>query len=224
MVVGAEALIRWQRDDKLLLPAEFIPVAELTGLIIPISEWCLRTVISQIKDWQSRQIIAVPISVNLSATQFKQPGLSTLVFELLDEYEVDPSLLVVEITENVAIANEKTVLKELTNLSSKGILIAMDDFGTGYSSLSHLKSFPVDFVKIDKSFTWSIGSNRDDTLIVTAIIQLCEHLQLTPIAEGVETIEQLEFLKQEGCNFIQGFYFNPALPCVEYETLLAKSA
>jgi len=222
MVVGAEALIRWQRNDQFLLPAEFIPIAEQTGLIIPISELCLRTVISQIKEVQSRQIIAVPISVNLSATQFKKVGLSALVFELLDEYEVDPALLVVEITENVAIANEKIVLKELTSLSSKGILIAMDDFGTGYSSLSHLKSFPVDFVKIDKSFTWSIGSNRDETLIVTAIIQLCEHLQLTPIAEGVETIEQLEFLKQAGCYYIQGFYFHPALPFFEYESLLEK--
>jgi len=222
IVVGAEALIRWQRDKKLLLPAEFIPFAEKIGLIAPISEWCLQTVISQIKEVQSRQTIAVPISVNLSATQFKKVGLSALVFKLLDEYEVDPALLVVEITENVAIANEKIVLKELTSLSSKGILIAMDDFGTGYSSLSHLKSFPVNFVKIDKSFTWSIGSNRDETLIVTAIIQLCEHLQLTPIAEGVETIEQLEFLKQAGCYYIQGFYFHPALPFVEYESLLEK--
>ena len=223
-MVAAEALIRWQREDQIILPAEILPIAEQSGLIVPINNWCLRTVVSQIKQWQSQAINTLPISVNLSATLFKQPGLSKLFFNILEEFNVEPSLLIVEITENVAIATENTVtvLDELTHLSKGGIKIAMDDFGTGYSSLGHLKNFPVDYVKIDKSFTWSIDSDRDDTLIVTAILQLCEHLQLTPIAEGVETQQQLDFLKEEGCTLIQGFYFEPALTCNEFEVLLKK--
>ena len=212
-MIGMEALIRWQHPELgLLSPKQFISIAEETGLIIPIGEWVLRKVCLQLKEWQSRGLPLFRVSVNLSACQFKQRNLVGIISEIIEETGVDPSYIELEITEGVLVDDEEKAIDILHKLKKLGMQISIDDFGTGYSSLSYLKRFPINTLKIDKSFIRDISTNADDAAIAEAIIALGHSLRLKVIAEGVETLEQLEFLSPRGCDEVQGFYFSEPLP------------
>lgn len=211
-VVGMEALIRWQHPDKgIVSPAEFIPLAEETGLILPISEWVLKTACMQIKQWQAEGHKIVPVSVNLSSRQFQQEDFITILSGILDESGIDPRNLILEITEGTIMQNTETVFDLLHELNEMGLLLTIDDFGTGYSSLSYLKKFPIHAIKIDRSFVSEINTNHDDAAIAMAIISMAHSLKLKVVAEGVETKDQLMMLCEQRCDDIQGYYFSPPL-------------
>ncbi len=212
-VIGIEALVRWQDPEVgLVMPGGFIGLAEECGLIGPLGEWVLYEACRQNKAWQMAGLPAVPVSVNLSARQFHQKNIVTQVKTVLDETGLDPQYLELELTESTIMRNADEAAEMLADLRALGIGLAIDDFGTGYSSLSHLKRFQVDRLKIDRSFVSDIGRNADDEVITSAIITLAHSLQLRVIAEGVETVEQLAFLKQRGCDEMQGYYFSRPLP------------
>ncbi len=212
-MIGMEALIRWQHPELgLLSPKQFISIAEETGLIIPIGEWVLRKVCLQLKEWQNRDLPLFRVSVNLSACQFKQRNLVGIISAIIEETGVDPSYIELEITEGVLVDDEEKAIEILHELKKLGMHISIDDFGTGYSSLSYLKRFPLNTLKIDKSFIRDISTDADDAAIAEAIIALGHSLRLKVIAEGVETLEQLEFLSPRGCDEVQGFYFSEPLP------------
>ncbi|MHB8172524.1 MAG: EAL domain-containing protein [Thermincolia bacterium] len=221
-IIGMEALVRWQHEDKLISPSEFIPLAEDTGLIIPIGEWVLYTACAQNKAWQEAGYPPVRITVNLSARQFQQLNLTSSIAEILNETALDPHWLELEITESVAMQDVDLTIKVLNELREMGIHIAIDDFGTGYSSLNYLKRFPIQTLKIDKSFVQDIHTNPDDAAIVSTIIVLAHNLKLKVIAEGVETVEQLYFLKQRQCFEMQGYLFSRPVPAKDFEILLKK--
>lgn len=221
-VVGFEALIRWRHSQKgIIPPSEFIPIAEETGLIIPIGEWVLNEACKQNKTWQAAGFTPVFISVNLSGKQFKQQNLIKVIDHAMSEVRLDPKYLELEITESIIQDTKSTagILRELRNL---GLKIAVDDFGTGYSSLSYLRRFPLDTLKIDRSFVKDIAKDPDSEAIVKAIIAMAHCLKLKVIAEGVETEEQLKFLSDEGCDEFQGYLISPPLPADEVVRFLAK--
>jgi diguanylate cyclase (GGDEF)-like protein/PAS domain S-box-containing protein len=212
-VVGMEALVRWMDPEHgLVSPASFIPVAEESGLIGPLSEWVLREACRQNKAWQDAGLPPARMSVNLSARQFQQRDIATLVMAVLAETGLDPKYLELELTESTIMRNAEEAITMLAELSALGIGIAIDDFGTGYSSLSYLKRFPVHRLKIDRSFVADIGSSGDDETITSAIIALAHSLELQVIAEGVETSAQLDFLRARDCDEMQGFLFSRPLP------------
>ncbi|MBW8307463.1 MAG: EAL domain-containing protein [Thiobacillus sp.] len=230
-VIGLEALLRWAHPVRGMIPPDqFVPLAEETGLIIPIGEWVLRTACLQIKAWQGDGMPLLPVAVNLSARQFRQfsaSGEATGIHDLvetiervLEETGVDPSCLELEITESILMQNLSMAANILQALSAKGIRIFIDDFGTGYSSLSYLKRLPIDTIKIDKSFVGDIMTDPDDAAIVTAIIAMAHSLRLKVVAEGVETQEQFDFLLERGCDAMQGFFFSKPLPAEEIFPLL----
>lgn len=207
-IIGAEALIRWHLDDgSVVSPADFIPVAEESGLILPIGEWALREACRQVAEWQSNGI-DIKVSVNISARQFFEVDLIALTQAVLDEYKVAPQKLVLELTESILIDNVETALEIVAQLRALGIGISIDDFGTGYSSLSYLKRFRVDEVKIDRSFVTDAPESREDQALVYAVTYLAHEFGFSVCAEGVETIEQLELLKGVACDEYQGFYFS----------------
>jgi len=212
-MIGMEALIRWQHPELgLLSPKQFISIAEDTGLIIPIGEWVFRQVCLQLKEWSDRELPLFRVSVNLSACQFKQKNLVETISSIFEETGIDPSYIELEITEGVLVDDEEKAIDILHQLKNLGMYISIDDFGTGYSSLSYLKRFPLNTLKIDKSFIRDISTDADDAAIAEAIIALGHSLRLKVIAEGVETREQLEFLTPRGCDEVQGFYFSEPLP------------
>ncbi|MFC4100276.1 EAL domain-containing protein [Paenibacillus xanthanilyticus] len=212
MTIGHEALIRWRHPELgTISPMEFIPIAEETGHIVEIGMWALREACLQTKSWQDEGAEKLGISVNLSGRQFQQPELVECIEAVLAETKFDPKLLTLEITENIAIHNERHVMSKLTQLKQLGIKIALDDFGTGYSSLSYLAKFPLDSLKIDKSFVQNIGGNAGEKEIVKTIIGMAHSLNLKVTAEGVETEEQLAYLKQEACDFAQGYLIDRPL-------------
>ena len=220
-IVGAEALIRWRHPDLgMVPPAQFIPLAEETGLIIPIGEWVLDTSCKQMRLWQKRGKKPFIISVNLSARQFQQQDLITMVHRVLQGVRFNPANLKLEITESIGMKNPEQTILILKELKSMGITIAIDDFGTGYSSLSYLKRFPIDTIKIDRSFVMEMQTETSDTAIVDAIIAMAHSLDLNVIAEGVETFEQAEYLSQKGCEQVQGFYFSKPLFDNDFERIL----
>lgn len=223
-IIGMEALIRWQHPEKgMVSPAEFIPVAEETGLIMPIGEWVLRTACAQAKAWQDQGLPDLVIAVNLSSRQFKQGDLSRLVRGILEETGLDPQHLELEITESLLIDGADTViLSILQELKRMGVTLAVDDFGTGYSSLSYLKRFPIDKLKIDQSFVRGITSDPDDASLVKAIIAIARSLRLTVIAEGVETEGHLNYLRRHDCDHMQGYYFSRPLPAGEFAALVGS--
>lgn len=222
-IIGMEALIRWQHPDRgQLSPAEFIPLAEETGLIIPIGEWVLRTACAQNKAWQEAGYPPVHVAVNLSARQFQQQNLVETVTRVLKETGLEPHYLVLEITESIAMQNVDFTIVMLRHLEEMGIHISIDDFGTGYSSLSYLKYFPLDTLKIDQSFVRDLTTDPNNTAIVTTIIAMAHSLKLKVIAEGVETQEQLAFLKQQQCDGIQGYLFSKPLPAEAFEKILMR--
>jgi diguanylate cyclase (GGDEF)-like protein/PAS domain S-box-containing protein len=209
---GAEALLRWHAQSGPITPDRFIPVAEETGLIVPIGEWVLREACAQFKAWQAQGCGLERVVVNLSARQFAHRNLLSAVRRALAEAELAPEHLGLEITESLLMANPLEAIRVLTVLSDMGIQISVDDFGTGYSSLSYLKRFPIHKIKIDRSFVRDVVSDKEDAAIVTAIIAMAHSLDCTVVAEGVETEAQLAFLRARGCDEYQGYYFSRPLP------------
>jgi diguanylate cyclase (GGDEF)-like protein/PAS domain S-box-containing protein len=212
-IVGVEALVRWlDPEHGLVSPDAFIPVAEECGLIGPISEWVLREACRQNKAWQDAGLPPARVSVNLSARQFQQRDIASLVMSVLAETGLAPEFLELELTESAIMRNAEEAATMLAELAALGIGIAIDDFGTGYSSLSYLKRFPVHRLKIDRSFVADIGASGDDETITSAIIALAHSLELQVIAEGVETSAQLDFLRARDCDEMQGFFFSRPMP------------
>jgi len=221
-ITGMEALLRWKHPELgMIPPSQFIPIAEDTGLILSIGEWVLRSACLQARKWQKMGLPLV-ISVNLSANQFQQQNLVSIVESALKNSGMMPSLLELEITESMSMKNPEDTLKTLTSLKDLGVRIAIDDFGTGYSSLSYLKRFPIDTLKIDRSFLMDIPDNPRDAEIVKAIIAMAHSLSLSVIAEGVETELQAQYLIENGCAKMQGYLFSPPVPETEFERLLRK--
>lgn len=222
-IIGMEALVRWQRPDRgMVSPKEFIPLAEETGLIVPIGEWVLRTACAQNKAWQAAGFPPIRMAVNLSARQFQQRNLIEMVARVLEETGLASNYLELELTESSIMQNVQTTIATLRELNAIGIAISIDDFGTGYSSLNYLKRFPINTLKIDQSFVHDIPNDPDDAAIVTAIITLAHSLKLKVIAEAVEIVEQLEFLRSLQCDKIQGYLFSKPLPAEEATKLLAE--
>src|SRR2546428_9980705 len=226
-IAGFEALVRWEHPNRGLVgPIEFIPVAEETGLIRELGWWNLREACRQISVWRA-SLIAHPyltISVNLSAKQFLQPNLVEDIRKLLGELALPPEALRLEITESTVMADPTTAVEMLQQIKSLGIHLAIDDFGTGYSSLSYLHRFPLDTLKIDRSFTSAMGSGQKEESIISAIMPLAKSLGLDVVAEGVETEAQLVFLKEVSCKYAQGFYFSRPIPAEEAQKLLLNPA
>lgn len=208
-VVGMEALIRWQHPHlNLIAPDYFITVAEETGLIIPIGKWVLEEACKQTQLLNASGIAPIHVSVNLSARQLEEPGFVEMLAQILKDTQLEPVLLDLEITESMLMSDINSVIQTLNEISVLGVSISVDDFGTGYSSLAYLKQFPISTLKIDRSFIRDTPEDKDDMSITIAIINMASALGLKTVAEGVETKEQLDFLKQYKCNFIQGFYFS----------------
>lgn len=208
-ITGVEALVRWQHPVRgLISPAKFIPLAESTNLIIPIGAWVLRTACAQCQAWQEQGLPPLHMAVNFSARQFRLPNLETVIQQILDDTALDPRLLDIELTESILVQNPEAMAVVLGQMEKLGAHISIDDFGTGYSSLSYLKRFPIDILKIDQSFVRDIVTDPDDAAIALAIINMARALGMQTIAEGVETVEQLDFLRRHGCDAIQGYYFS----------------
>ena len=220
-VHGVEALLRWRHPELgLVPPGDFIPLAEVTGLILAIGPWVLRAACAQARAWQDLQP-GLRMAVNLSARQFQEAGLVGHVTDALADTGLDPHCLQLEITESSAMQNAQTAIQTLRELKALGVGLSIDDFGTGYSSLSYLKRFPIDTLKIDQSFIRDIGTDPDDAAIASAIIALAHTLKLTVVAEGVETADQLEFLTRHGCDRTQGYFFSRPLAAERCSELLA---
>jgi len=221
VIAGTEALVRWQHPDLgLVYPAEFISIAEETGLITQLGEWVIRTACAQNKAWQKAGLPPMTVSVNLSARQFQQQDLVESVARILKETGLEARWLEMEITEGIAMQNADYTNVLLRGLKSMGVKVALDDFGTGYSSLSYLKKFPIDTLKIDQSFVRDLTTDPNDAAIANAVIVLAHSLKLTVIAEGVETREQETFLREHDCDMSQGFLFSTPLPAQPLESLI----
>ncbi len=217
-IVGVEALLRWQHPDKgMIHPGDFISIVEDCGLIVALGEWLIFSVCKQINVWQEAGLEKQYVSINLAPRQFKDQNLLAVFTQAMSEYDVDASSLAVEITERTLIDNIGEVEVTLKKLRKMGMRIMLDDFGTGYASLAYLKEFPVDVVKIDRTFILEIPDSREDSAIVEAIAGLTRGLKLNLIAEGVENEQQIDILKNIGCQYAQGYYWSKALPGDEYE-------
>jgi diguanylate cyclase (GGDEF)-like protein/PAS domain S-box-containing protein len=223
-IVGVEALLRWVPPGReMMLPGEFIPVAEETGLIVQIGEWVLRNACAQKKVWHERGVlVSARVAINLSARQFKQQDIVKMVSLALDDTGCSPHWLELEITESVIMEEPEAAAETLRRLSEMGVRLSIDDFGTGYSSLSYLKRFPIDALKIDRSFVRDITTDSDDAAIAKAVIALAHSMKLTVIAEGVETAQQLDFLSKQGCDQMQGYYLSRPLPVDRLERFLSE--
>jgi EAL domain-containing protein (putative c-di-GMP-specific phosphodiesterase class I) len=213
-VVGCEALIRWQKDGRLISPMSFIPVAEETGIIIPIGRWVIEQSCKVIREWQRKYNYAIPIAVNVASQQFADASLVPDIKQLAIRYQIRPELLEIEITETSLMNDVEQAITKLEQLKSAGFGIAVDDFGTGYSSLSYLRHLPITTMKIDRAF---VSDLPEDSAIASTILMLGRQLDLTIVAEGIENIQQLEWLKENQCEIGQGFYFSQPLPIEEFE-------
>ncbi len=223
-IVGAEALLRWTHPEMgMISPAEFIPIAEDSGQIIPIGEWVLRTAAQQLKGWLDNGLPPMVMAVNLSSVQFRQANITELITHILDEVKLPHEYLELELTEAVAMGDPLAAIGVMDKLYERGIRMSIDDFGTGYSSLSYLKKFKVYKLKIDQSFVRDITDDPDDKAIVSAIINMASSLGIQTIAEGVETAGQLAFLRLQGCDEVQGYYFSKPLPAEQFEAFVRKS-
>lgn len=221
-IAGAEALLKWKSEAfGIVSPVKFIPLLEETGMIIDVGKWVLRSACKQIRDWSKRGI-TVPISVNLSPSQFRHEILHEMVSDMIEEFGIDPQLLVLEITESVFVRNLEFAVSVLEKLKELGVRISIDDFGTGYSSLSYLKQFPIDFVKIDISFIKDVTLDPDATSLVTSVINMAHSLNLRTIAEGVETEEQWKLLRLLKCDMGQGFHLSQPLSREDIEKFLER--
>ena len=218
---SAEALIRWRHPERgLVSPAAFIPLAEECGLIGPIGEWVLREACRQGRAWQLAGLPSLRIAVNVAAAQFRSGNLVETIRRALADAQFEPRLLEVELTESAVMSDPEESIKTLERLSEMGVLVSVDDFGTGYSSMSYLRRFPIDHLKIDRSFLSEITARSDDASIVGAIVSLAHNLRLKVIAEGVETTAQLDLLKTLGCDQYQGYQFSPPVPVADFERLM----
>nr|WP_274598101.1 MULTISPECIES: EAL domain-containing protein [unclassified Pseudomonas] len=223
-ISGLEALLRWNHPELgLVSPADFIPMLEDTGLIIPVGEWVIRKVCETLKRWEDNNLGVVPIAVNLSARQLQVKGLAKIVRHILEEYGIHPALLEFELTESVLMIEPESAVEILREIKSYGIGLSVDDFGTGYSSLAYLKRFPIDTLKIDRMFIKDITSNHEDAAITRAVIVLAHELDLNVIAEGVETSDQLELLVKHGCDQIQGYLFSKPVTSDECAAMIKSS-
>jgi diguanylate cyclase (GGDEF)-like protein len=222
-VRSAEALLRWRHPTRGMVPPNvFIPMAEETGLILPIGEWVLREACRQMREWLDAGMTPVRIAVNLSAKQFQDVDLACVVRSALIDAKLEPGYLELELTESALMSNAEESAATLESLSAMGVHVSIDDFGTGYSSLSYLRRFPLDKLKIDRSFIRDLLTNTDDASIVRAIISLAHSLRLRVVAEGVETPQQLEFLRELGCDQYQGYFCSPAVPAKEFFSLVKR--
>ena len=220
---GMEALVRWQHpDDGMVNPADFIPLAEETGIIISLGKWILYQACQQAKQWQQEGLNSLRVSVNLSARQFQDEELVEMVESVIQETGIDAGLLELEITETTIMQHIERTIETLWQLRDLGILLSIDDFGTGYSSLNYLKRFPLDILKIDRSFVMDITTDPNDRAVVEAIVSLSRHLKMKVVAEGVETEEQLDFLRKQKCHEIQGYYLAKPLPVDEFRDFIQK--
>ena len=212
-IVGVEALARWLHPERgFVPPSRFVSIAEESGLIGQLGEWVLRTACAQNRKWQEDGIVKIPVAVNLSALQFHQKDLVELIVGILHETGLEPRYLELELTEGIIMKNAESTIATLNALKKAGVLLSIDDFGTGYSSLSYLKRFPIDKLKIDQSFIRDVATNENDALITTTIISMGHNLRFRVIAEGVETAEQISFLKEHQCDETQGYYVSTPLP------------
>ncbi len=217
---GAEALLRWTHPvHGSIPPAKFIPIAEECGLIGAIGAWVVREACRQARAWQLAGLPSLRVAVNLSASQFRQGNIVAIIRNALDAADLDARFLEVELTESAVMSDPEESIAILETLSAMGVLVSVDDFGTGYSSMSYLRRFPIDKLKIDRGFINDVMSRTEDASIVRAIVSLAHSLNLKVVAEGVESTEQLEFLKSLGCDQYQGFHFSPALPAAQFEAL-----
>lgn len=220
-IIGMEALVRWEDPEiGLVPPGRFIPIAEESGLILPIGEWVMQVACNQALAWQQAGFKPMRMSVNLSSHQFRQAGFVQTVQKALDSSRLSPDCLELEMTESIIMQQVDKTITDLRRLKEIGLSLSIDDFGTGYSSMSYLKRFPLDTLKIDRSFVNDITQNNSDAAIIKAIIALAKSLDLTTIAEGVEEEAQLLLLRELGCNYIQGFYFSRPLPINDFEQFL----
>ena len=224
-LVGAEALLRWHHPDRGAIgPADFIPIAEETGLIVPIGQWVLHEACKQVKEWSKFPFGNIPVAVNISSLQFQSDSLIDDVLGAALSAGIDPESLELEITESVLLQDADNTLLALNRLKRAGISLSVDDFGTGYSSLSYLKRFPIDTLKIDRSFVKDLHTDQEDAAICAAILAMAQQLGLNVVAEGVETKEQLEFLRHHKCNQIQGFLCSKPLSAEQFVVLLREIA
>jgi EAL domain-containing protein (putative c-di-GMP-specific phosphodiesterase class I) len=224
--LGAEVLMRWEHPQRgLVPPAQFIPLAEETGLIVPMGLWALRVACQQLKKWQSDVLTCdLTLAVNVSAKQFRKTDFVEQVQSVLLETGAKPSHLKLELTESTVLENVEDTIAKMRELKLLGISFSMDDFGTGYSSLQYLKRLPLDQIKIDQSFVRDITTDPNDAAIVQTIIAMTEAMGLNVIAEGVETAEQQEFLDLRGCHAFQGYLFGKPVPLEQFENLLRRDA
>jgi diguanylate cyclase (GGDEF)-like protein len=221
--VGGEALLRWTDPDLgPISPGQFIPVAEETGLIVPIGEWLLENVCRKAVEWQAQARVPLEVSVNISSRQFQGTDLVKTVRTALDESGLQPELLALEVTEGLLLRDAPATGAILAELSGMGVQLSIDDFGTGYSSLSYLKRFPFNILKVDRSFVRDVVSDPGDATLVNAIIAMARSLGLKVVGEGVETEEQLRFLASRECDVVQGFYYSPAVPPDAFMKLLTE--
>ena len=224
-IVGVEALLRWEHPQwGPVSPSEFIPIAESNGLILPIGQWVIRSAIEQLAAWMQRGMAPMIMAVNLSAVQFRHAELPQFVTQCLNDARVPPELFELELTESAAMANPQAAISTLDELARRGIRLAIDDFGTGYSSLSYLKRFKVYKIKIDQGFVRDITDDPDDKAIVGAIINMARSLGIQTIAEGVETEAQLDYLREEGCNEVQGYLFSKPMTADTFESYITEAA
>ena len=222
-IVGLEALVRWQHAEKgLIMPGAFISVAEETGLILPLGEWVLHTASKQLRQWQKNGLPDLRMAVNVSARQFRERGLLTTIQQALTAADLNPHHLEIEITESIAMESAEVVVANLEALRSMSIGISIDDFGTGYSSLTYLKRYPINCLKIDRSFVTDVATNPADAGIVRAVVEMAHGMKLNVIAEGVETKDQFSYLQQYGCDEMQGYWFSRPLPVEAIDKLLAE--
>jgi EAL domain-containing protein (putative c-di-GMP-specific phosphodiesterase class I) len=220
-ITGAEALIRWLHPNRgLVSPLQFIPIAEESGLILPIGQWVLREACRQARAWQDVGLPAIPVAVNVSSLEFRSKDFLKNVQAILGDTRLEPRYLELELTESVLMQDAESTASALEALKGMGVRLAVDDFGTGYSSLSYLSRFPIDVLKIDQSFVHKITSDTGDAIITNAVINMGKSLKQRVIAEGVETVDQLTFLLAHGCDEGQGYYFSRPMVAQQFARLL----
>jgi EAL domain-containing protein (putative c-di-GMP-specific phosphodiesterase class I)/FixJ family two-component response regulator len=220
-IVAAESLLRWNSPELgIIYPTEFIPLAESTGLIVPIGKWVLKRVCQQIKSWRDTGIRSLIVAVNLSVIEFNQPNFIKKILNFIETNDLEPDCLELELTESMIMQDINSAIATMSKLQSLGVKIAIDDFGTGYSSLIYLKNLPINTLKIDRYFIHNVANDFQKSAITRALIQMAHNLNLDVVAEGVETEVELDFLRQYNCNSMQGFLFSRPLPAAEFENFL----
>ncbi|MBI3909053.1 MAG: EAL domain-containing protein, partial [Pseudomonas fluorescens] len=224
-LTGAEALLRWRHPRRgLVPPGDFIPVLEELGLVVDVGDWVISEACRQLKSWHQAKVRVPKVSVNISARQFSDGQLGTRIATILKETGVPPACLELELTESILMREVSEAMQILAGLKNLGLSIAVDDFGTGYSSLNYLKQFPIDVLKIDRTFVDGLPSGEQDAQIARAIIAMAHSLNLAVIAEGVETHEQLDFLREHGCDEVQGYLFGRPMPASRFEAQFSNDA